>query len=48
MPWGDVLVYVAQADRAWVQRTDPVVVPWSQPFEVLPGVSARQVGGILP
>ena len=45
MPWGDVLVYVAQADRAWVQRTDPVVVPWSQPFEVLPGVSARQVGG---
>ncbi|WP_105187461.1 MBL fold metallo-hydrolase [Micropruina glycogenica] len=42
---GGVPVYVADADLAWVQRTDPLLVSWSQPFDVLPGVPARQVGG---
>lgn len=42
---GGVPVYVATRDAEWVQRADPVIVAWDEPFEVLPGVAARQVGG---
>lgn len=42
---GGVPVYVARADAEWVQREDPVIVLWDEPFEVVPGVPVRQVGG---
>jgi len=42
---GGVPVYVASRDAEWVQRTDPAIVLWDDPFEVIPGVFARQVGG---
>lgn len=45
---GGVAVYVARRDAGWVQRHDPVIVHWNDPFEVLPGVVARQVGGHFP
>jgi len=45
---GGVPVYVARKDAGWVQRTDPAIVHWSDPFEIVPGLRARQVGGHFP
>lgn len=42
---GGVPVYVAGADAAWVQRDDSAILLWDEPFEVVPGVPVRQVGG---
>ncbi len=44
----DAPVYVAEKDEAWVRRRGPEVVTWSEPFEVLPGVTALQTGGHFP
>ena len=38
-------VYVAAADREWLQRDDPVIRVWDQEVEVLPGVTLHRVGG---
>ncbi|HMR21810.1 MAG TPA: hydrolase [Micropruina sp.] len=45
---GGVPVYVAAKDANWVQRADPAIVVWDEPFEPLPGVRASQVGGHFP
>lgn len=45
---GDVPVYVADADRSWVQREDAVIRSWSGDLEVVPGVTLRTVGGHFP
>ena len=45
---GDVPVYVAEADRAWVQRPDPSIRTWTGDLEVVPGVRLRTVGGHFP
>ena len=44
----DAPVYVAEKDREWLRRTGPEIVTWSEPFEVLPGVTALQTGGHFP
>jgi hypothetical protein len=41
-------VLVAEPDMEWVMRPDPVIRPWSGPFEVLPGVTLSQPGGHYP
>jgi len=43
--FGGVPVLVAEADRAWIRRPDPVVELWSGKREVLPGVTFLQCGG---
>jgi hypothetical protein len=45
---GDVPVLVAEKDRAWVARPDPVIRPWSGEWEILPGVTLTQPGGHFP
>ena len=45
---GGVPVLVAQADRAWVQRPDPVIETWTGTRELLPGVILSTVGGHFP
>ncbi|MBO0704733.1 MAG: hydrolase [Candidatus Dormibacteraeota bacterium] len=45
---GGVPVLVAEADRGWVARPDPVIRPWAGRLEVLPGVTLMQVGGHFP
>lgn len=45
---GDAPVYVAAADRGWVQREDDSIRNWDGDFEVLPGVTLRVVGGHFP
>jgi hypothetical protein len=46
--FGDVPVHVAAKDSGWVQRNDPVIETWQDPFEPVPGVRASQVGGHFP
>ena len=41
-------VYVAEADREWLQREDPAVRLWDEPVEVLPGVTLHRIGGHFP
>lgn len=43
--FGHVPVLVADADRAWVRRPDPVVQLWSETHQPLPGVTLVQCGG---
>lgn len=43
--FGGVPVWVAAADRQWVQREDPVIRSWTGEVEVLPGVRLVQIGG---
>jgi hypothetical protein len=45
---GDVPVLVAEADREWIMRPDPVIRHWSGRLEVLPGVTLAQPGGHFP
>ena len=45
---GGVPVLVAEADRQWVARPDPVVETWSGRVEILPGVTLTQPGGHFP
>ncbi|MFT3832563.1 MAG: hydrolase [Micropruina sp.] len=45
---GGVPVYVAAKDARWVQRADPAIVTWDDPFEPVPGIRASQVGGHFP
>lgn len=42
---GGIPVHVAEKDLEWVQRTDEVITTWNDTFEVVPGVTAAQVGG---
>ena len=46
--FGGVPVLVAEKDREWVARPDPVVEHWSGRVEVLPGVTLIQPGGHFP
>jgi hypothetical protein len=41
-------VLVAEADREWVARQDPVIETWSDDLEILPGVTLSQPGGHFP
>ena len=45
---GGIPVLVAEADRRWVRRTDPVIESWTGERELLPGVTLRTVGGHFP
>ena len=45
---GGVPVLVAEADRQWVARPDPVIRTWSGWLEILPGVTLAQPGGHFP
>jgi hypothetical protein len=42
---GNPAVLVAEADRAWLGRSDPVVEFWSGTREITAGVTLHQVGG---
>jgi hypothetical protein len=45
---GGAPVLVAEADREWVARPDPVIETWSGDLEVLPGITLSQPGGHFP
>jgi hypothetical protein len=45
---GGVPVLIAEKDRRWVARHDPVMQEWSDDIEVLPGVTLTQTGGHFP
>jgi len=45
---GGVPVLVAEADRQWVARPDPMIETWSGRVEILPGVTLTQPGGHFP
>ena len=45
---GGVPVLVAEADRRWVRRADPVVETWTGERELLPGVTLYTLGGHFP
>ncbi|GAA1952743.1 MBL fold metallo-hydrolase [Microbacterium deminutum] len=45
---GGVPVLVAEEDRTWVARPDPVIRTWSGEREILPGVTLTQPGGHFP
>ena len=45
---GGVPVLVAESDRGWIARPDPVIQLWSGRLEVLPGVTLAQPGGHFP
>ncbi|WP_171021165.1 hydrolase [Glutamicibacter sp. V16R2B1] len=44
----DAPIYVAEADKQWVQRSSDAIRYWSESFEVLPGIWLHQVGGHFP
>jgi hypothetical protein len=46
--FGDVPVWVAAADREWVQREDPVIRTFDDAVDVLPGVRLLRIGGHFP
>jgi len=41
-------VFVAEADRAWTRRPDPVITHWSGEVEPVPGIRLIQFGGHFP
>lgn len=43
--FGHVPVYVADADRQWIRRPDPVIRLWAGVEELLPGLAMHQFGG---
>ena len=45
---GDVPVLVAEPDRHWVAREDPVIESWQGDLEILPGLVLSQPGGHFP
>ncbi|WP_345800425.1 hydrolase [Microbacterium sp. AZCO] len=45
---GGAPVLVAEKDREWVARPDPVIETWSSNIEILPGVTLTQPGGHFP
>ena len=45
---GGVPVLVAEQEKDWVARPDPVIEYWSGTVEVLPGVTLAQPGGHFP
>jgi glyoxylase-like metal-dependent hydrolase (beta-lactamase superfamily II) len=44
----DATIWVAECDRAWVQRDDAAVRTWTDDFEVLPGILLSRIGGHFP
>ncbi|MEU3270198.1 hydrolase [Saccharomonospora sp. NPDC006951] len=46
--FGNVPVFVSEPDLEWVARPDPVITPWKDTVEVLPGVTMTQLGGHFP
>ncbi|ASR36254.1 hydrolase [Prauserella marina] len=46
--FGNVPVFVSEPDLEWVARPDPVITPWKETVEVLPGVTMTQLGGHFP
>lgn len=45
---GGVPVLVAAPDMRWAARPDPLVQPWRDRLQVLPGVTLVQLGGHFP
>lgn len=45
---GDAAIFVADADRDWVQREDAAIRGWTGDLQPLPGVTVRTVGGHFP
>lgn len=45
---GGVPVWVAEPDRRWVARPDPVIRTWSGTLGILPGITLVQLGGHFP
>lgn len=45
---GGIPVLVAEADRRWVRRPDPVIESWTGQRQLLPGVSLHTLGGHFP
>lgn len=45
---GNVPVLVAEVDRQWVARSDPVIETWMDDRELLPGVTLAMIGGRFP
>lgn len=41
-------VWISAKDRQWVRRDGPELREWSEPFDVLPGITATQPGGHFP
>ncbi|MCO1655128.1 hydrolase [Pseudonocardia humida] len=41
-------VLVAEADREWIARPDPVIRTWSGRTEIAPGLALVQIGGHFP
>lgn len=41
-------VWVSEGDRKWVRREGAEIRTWTEPFEVLPGILAVQLGGHFP
>jgi Metallo-beta-lactamase superfamily len=46
--FGGVPVWVAAADREWVQRQDPVIRTFDDAVDVLPGIRLVRIGGHFP
>ena len=44
----DTPIYVAHLDAHWVQYSSAAIKIWRDPFEVLPGLTLKQVGGHFP
>lgn len=44
----DAPIWIAEADREWVGRWTPSMRTWTDPFEIVPGIHAEQLGGHFP
>ena len=45
---GGAPVYVAAADREWVQRPDAYIQPFDDTLEIVPGLTVHTIGGHFP
>jgi hypothetical protein len=43
--FGGAPIYIPEADRQWVMRTDPAIKYWRETLQPLPGVTLIQTGG---
>ncbi|MDF0529706.1 hydrolase [Tsukamurella sp. 8F] len=46
--FGDAPVWVSAADEAWLGLRPPTMQTWSEPFDVLPGITLDVIGGHFP
>ena len=45
---GGAPVYVAAADREWVQRPDAYIQPFDETLDIVPGLTVHTIGGHFP